>query len=516
MFMIKYAQNRLKMAAKALRSPSSKAKREEYESFLNAIMGRISGDSDPKISALKGKIDKAIVEQLEKSFKNEVERQIDISSGAVGTSATKLQGILPKQFNKISNKNFISHERLSKLMSEYQSLLKQVQDGNLSVTDKKLLEKTKKDTEKIIAELESIAKRAKKGENYFTNTSFLEHSYGGYKNWINLAEHDDVRSLIDMINEQFYCVNGIRKIDMLAQGKLFEYIGIMAVYLMNNISEKSIYEAIKDIQNNGFSFLGEKQVKLMYDVSGFSDDLLKEIQRLQGAEVIDLGGGEKIMIDPYASTQKIDVMVTYPDEAGNKIKIPSSFKNYSIHPNMPDMHLVSGTNAQFFLLDESPAYVRKYLNIMSRDGDAQLASKSKNAITTIEQNAFATLWRQRKDTILSFQLLAIYKAITGAVFQRQGVEWLVINNTKTSKLKIVEISEVLNKLLIKNIYEISNYFSFPETDFDIVYQNYWIAGKANRELGINRVAKIFSQLRAQKISVAMKYASIAKIAPTIV
>lgn len=503
-YLTTYSQRRLLEQAARLKTNVSDEAKAQYKDLLNGLMSR-----NDLLKDLAPQIQDAIANVLQDRFGKIADLIIDIQSGSVGRDLSKqFDAYLNKTFKTIDNKYFISRQRFDKLLSIYLEALQAAKDGILNKNNLQTLDKAITETENIQKELSKL--KSIKLENITDpKAKFILTGLQSRFNtdWFTInAAAADGQSLISKINELIQSINGIASVAAAAQGALFEYVGVAASYLMDKEASDSIDDMVEkivhDISTQTGLHQGAKTKQITYDAGGMSKELAERLAKLNGKQkVVDIDGKRKIQ-SSISTQQKIDVLVSIPDEYG-KMQIPASFKNYAIHSNMREIGLVSGTDALQLLSNENYDYIRKYLNIMAQH-NALSDRKHIHVPRSVEQNSVSTITQQRKDAILSFQLLAIYKALTGDVENRTAAQLFVINDINSKKIEIFEISELIQKLLLSNINNISQYFVFPKTDFNIYYLNKWIEGEP-AESAIDRMAKLLHSVHSQKISVGMTY-----------
>ena len=507
--------HKLQSKINTTRSGATKAEIEQYVNFLNSLMGR----NNTINKSISNKVQEAIVNNLQNRASQIVDLITEKANNGALTGTVQndlgdqLQQILHQRFGTVGkgNKFIISKQRIKSALTTYNKALRDAYSGLLDLKNKNTLQQAINTTDNLLKELDNILgdsiKKAKDNNlpaKIQGTINALNNQYGGAYSLQQLNKKD--QGLLYILNGLIESINGIQAINTTAQGDFFEEFGVMASYLMEYNVEDALDKFLNDISNQNGRWQGKTAPKLYYSTDGQSQKLTAKIAKLNKNKIIQ-SGEQKFMVSTRGSQQKVDVLVSYPGEFG-RIDIPASFKNYSIHSNMVDMGLVNDTNAWYLLSDESPDFLRKYLNIMAEH--RPLSKPNSEYVSQIEQNSIQYLQSKRKEAIFAMQLLSIYKAITGDTFQRIGVKWLVINNTKTQKIQIIEIADLILSLIYKlNSFNINNYFSFPDTNFNIQYLNSWVEG-VNGEL--ERMARLINSVHQQKISVAIKYKGLIDIA----
>ena len=505
-FLLTYAKARLRERAQFLKSGVNTEFKNEYIGILNAIMGRSKNDklNDQAIQKMQETLINYVSD--EGKAKDGIDRVINMTSGQVGRQSNKRLEILNRTFKPIKGK-YTAKEFLQNILNDYQAALKAANTGKLNKKDLAIFGRVQRYVDQALQTLATLQATA-------VNTSQLAWAkqYAGkgkYSNsdWLAIAENE---GFISRINTVFALINGISHYDQIAQGNLFEYMGVLGSYLMEYGANTALDKTMKDIEKKGGALQGKNTPAIYYNAAGLSDELAAQLAQAVGKSgAVSSADNGKVIVQASQAQQKVDVNITVPGQ--NKV-IPASFKNYSIYSNMPDLGLVNGTNAWYLLTNENYAYLYKYLNVMAAH---KLNTKDKTQRAQ-EQNSISTLTLQRKNAIESFQLLAIYKAISGDTFKRTAAQWLVINNTKTQKIEIIEIGDMISKLLLSGA-RTDSYFSFPDgTNFNVYYLNDYVGTNPSKESAVTRMAHLLTSVHAQKISVGLKFAGIQKIAPTLI
>ena len=504
-----YAQLKTRSLAQSLKSQANNKIKQEYANTLNSIFSNRGQTISPET---RRQTQKAIEQALFTQFNKEM--NIDFESGIISAIERSDSEHFSRHYKNFKQSQYMGLDEVNRLIDTIKNLIKELQDSDFTVLEAK----------KRLKDLEIALK-------HFTNKTRIQISQikGPYRNlFTNLVNQNekwgiDIRdtesqNYLSTIQNLISTYNGVSKVLSAEQGVLFEDMVVAAGELMAGQVVTTIVEETEE----GLAHLhtgryGQIHPKLEWLIEGtdakvWAQTWLKKSMQTKTKEI----NGMKV-ITRGESQQKIDAIISLKDEDQKKIQVPISAKSYNLTKAVT---IVSGTNLWYLLQDEDHRYLYQYLNIMAERKGAQAlnykkTSKGKKGFLQAkgylsrqkqskEAKAIQYLKQERKEAILSAQLIALAKAVSGATFMRQGAKLMVINDVATKKIYVIEMQDIIEYILNHAILT-SNFTTLVKledgTTFDVWYKNIWSSTKEER------FGKLLKSVHAQKISLA--------IAPTV-
>ena len=521
------ARSKMQKIAKQVRSSASEKSKQQYANVLNSIFARSSQDKrNFNESRAMDILEKSIIKQGEEYF------SIDRNSGAVQKIIDNPDAVFKKNDNIVSysNKKFMSEQTFEKFIRTIEQIIRDMGTKSSLSTG---------ESQKIIQELQSainaLQNNVRTTSNQVQDPSLkallqsVEKQNVNIKSWV-AVEDAKSQSIIARVNDLISIYYFAYKGAQAQQGDLFEKAGVMAGYLLREVSlteiEKKLTEVLneKDLAVSKMGQYGGVSPNLQFTTEFISDKIAKKSFL---KKITETKNGNTIT-SKQSSQQKIDIIIDLDDDNYHRIPTTMSLKSQNLSKSIS---LVSGTNLWYLIQNESLGFVNGYINIMADHSDSikklvkmsrNKANKSgrasgsgewfagfKSGITFEDERAAAAkLANQRKYAIAAAEIISFTKAITGATFGRQAAQLMVINDTSTKKIFVIEIADIL-EYAANSLQQGEKYETLIQlkdgTNFNKVYKNEWGIRKENR------IAALLDQLHAQKVSLALHSNIIQKV-----
>lgn len=507
--LIEYAQIKLQQSTNKLKSSISKTKKKKYLNAINALMGRTNNLS----TIDQQKADKAYQELEQIIVRRGEQYLIDRLSGAV----TKITQDSSQPAVKMNEQSLaISQEKVEDFINKFNKIVEHISagvaDGTLEWRDgafdgdlEKLLSLTQ-ELNKRASEVKYIASKNLKNEapQFFRNLTKAEKLKN--LNWLMLD--NEWSNYIATFNNLASEYNLLFDSATLLQGTHFENILGAAAELAFNTGVESLVDNLKDIVVGG-----EKQ-SATFIIDGVNAEVWLNTKLGQSSkQIVTTKNGVKMAIIPKYSQGKVDVQLTYKKNILTRSGQPITISAKSIS-GLSEIGLVKQTTADAIIDQEEDEYKKMFLNIMAERSEKidtifgiKPGSDQYYSLAKAENVALNILKSQKQDAVLSFKILSAYKALTGDVLGRAFAKLFIINDIKTQKVYLIEMSDIVTAIvreLTNGAHtSINRLFSFESTpNLETVrYINTWVDGE-NGE--ITRMVNLLNSVHAHKIQVALK------------
>ena len=487
------ARERLSSTTKTFQPKISKQTKQQYANMLAAIYGR----ADPDDAHFNPEDVRDSIEKLMQSEINSSLGQIDWYVGKV----------LNGEGNKEDSSNtgritttYISPSDYAKTMSKIDDLNKAIR----AISSKRGL--APKEIEQLIDRIERIRTHltetiAKAGANPELLQALPKNYFGPLdKNKKYIKVNEDFTKAFRELNNLLKKYKFIGKVNTYQTGYLGEATALAAAYMVTGLAEQSIDKALQEAVNNSINtnsragaLVGGMQVEMQYNIKGIASEALSH-SWMHGKEEKNING-IRMRVEKQGSQQKIDIVAQLPDmeDETKVVPVKMSVKNVDLTKDF-GIHLVSGTNIWQIIQDEKPSYLKQYLNIMADREGRQNPGQNESA-------AVAKLASLRDDAQLSLRLLSVYKALTGATFQRQKAELLVVNDSGNANIYVVEMADILNAIITKVSQtqgHLDQWFKMNIEDSKLFY-NTW-----NNESLHRRMALLLNDVHSRNIDIIFR------------
>lgn len=507
--LVEYAQIKLQQSTNKLKSSISKTKKKKYLNAINALMGRKNNLS----TIDQQKADKAYQELEQIIVRRGEQYLIDRLSGAV----TKITQDSSQPSVKMNEQSLaISQEKVEDFINKFNKIVEHIStgvaDGTLEWKDgafdgdlEKLLSLTQ-ELNKRASEIKYIASKNLKNEapQFFRNLTKAEKLKN--LNWLMLD--NEWTNYIATFNRLASEYNLLFDSATLLQGTHFENILGAAAELAFNTGVESLVNNLKDIVVGG-----EKQ-SATFIIDGLNAEVWLNTKLGQSSkQIITTKNGMKMAIIPKYSQGKVDVQLTYKKNILTRSGQPITISAKSIS-GLSEIGLVKQTTADAIIDQEEDEYKKMFLNIMAERSEKidtifgiKPGSDQYYSLAKAENVALNILKNQKQDAVLSFKILSAYKALTGDILGRAFAKLFVINDIKTQKVYLIEMSDIVTAIvreLTNGAHtSINRLFSFESTpNLETVrYINTWVNGE-NGEM--TRMVNLLNSVHAHKIQVALK------------
>lgn len=517
-----YSRAVIKRKSFGNRSGISQQQKEKYLSAINAVMGRKVQDSsvDQKL-ADQGR---ALIEQtLLNKYSNTI--NIDTLSGLVTSREIGIldQGTLNslKTVEQAKQKGAMSEERVQWFVSEFNNIQGKIANLLQRGTLDKASENRLRECYTKLSNLQpSLAKNFNK-ELMLLGTQLREQKSSGSttidlrflnlgaerlsQNWLIMK---DRHNYLDAFNEALLLYKMLTKANTVAQGDYFEYALTVAADVMNNQALNAVGSTVnKNIVQFSSGDLSSRQVGNLatpasFQLNGMPFEVWEKVfDKKVKSKSTTLNGITTLTKASY-SQGKVDTIATFKtDDTIPWIKqIPISAKSYS---DVSSLKLVDNTTLWALIQDESPHYLKAYLNTLAKRMD-HFQNKDVPLFwgKDIEMRSIRTVINQRKAAVTSAKMLTAYKALTGDMLNRMAVKWFIVNDAVKQKIYLVDISEfffyILQALQLSGS-GIEKFFWFKGMSInELTLDNVWTISPDAR------MGDIISQAHQQKVEVLFK------------
>lgn len=517
--LLNQARSRSKALANAVKSQASEKSKQQYANVLNSIFKRAT--TQPR------KFDDARAREILQNLvlsKAEEYFTLDESSGAVQKIIDKPDAVF-KPNDKIQSyhqKYYLSDASFNQLIETIMQIIKDMSTrSTLSKGDPAAI------IAKLQAALQAFEKNVRVASSEIEDPSLralfksVEAKSPNIKEWVNVqdpASQNLLAFINDVISTYYYSYTGAT----IEQGDLFEKAGVMAGYLMQDMTLDAIEDKLTEVLGEGD--LGKKKMgqyghvksDILYSTSYIPNRVRKKTFLQQDAKSIN---GTTIT-SKYSSQQKVDIIVDLKDDDLQRVPTTMSLKSYNLSHAVG---IVAKTPLWYLMQDEPLSFINSYLDIMvshkesiqtlvKAEQNKKKKTRTKSAkewfagfklkSTSQEEKAAANiLTQQRHYAIAAAELMAFSKALTGATFGRTAAQIMVINDTNTKRILVFEMSDIIKYILtmLNQGESLSKLIRLTDgTNFNVEYDNNWESTKGSR------IAKLINALHQQKISMAIR------------
>lgn len=490
--MVNYAQQKIKQQGiPKLQTSISKQQRKEYLQHLNSLMGR-----GPAISN-QAEIDKLYTQAEELVlgvYKNAV--TADRVSGKIDYTIQKDQ-----RFSIVQSEGAIPLPRVESFISNFQKIIDNIKQDANNPTSSNVFKDDIKQMEKLAKEISTAFLKTET----LTTTKLLQKNgeemrsqyrqYSQYfKNesaeWLSLTSAQSDR--IKKFNELMMKYDAAKAPVRILQGTNFENLIALAGQMALGKGLDEISDSMTDILSN--TVVGGNLESAKFELDGLSQNLINRLQALTPQKA-KIENGSILVMNDY-SQGKIDVEITYNTPKYKKVNpLRISAKNIQ---DIKNIHAVSNTSLWPLLNGEDPAFVYKFLNVYARRSGMlkQLASKE---LQSEERSNLKKLSAYKAESFKGFQLLTVYKALTGDIMGRMPANTFIINDNTNNKLYWIDMADIFTVVLNDIQSEVNKYFSISGFKENSSFLTKWSTAGPEE-----RIWDTLSQLRRRKIGVIFK------------
>lgn len=423
---------------------------------------------------------------------------IDFSTGTISTSGH--QGI-----GKIRVRDYSDIDTVRRRLTNLYNVAANGQGSGFDFRNEKQAYKSLKTIADAAAEqIKNMSEGVQKlFQKYYPNNRFTDNIVQQLKELTNknsTAKNvgKDLRILLNT------CISILAptKALLLAQGTLFEQILAISTATLENYSEDQIRQLIQQ------NVKGAQRASVVWDKNKFNKNVSKRLFASGG------NNGVQWEVSGTPTQGKVDVILSVQGDGNVPEELRISAKSISFsHGGSAWIHVVSDTSLLTILSQENASVIADYAEIFAKHED-----------DTADLNGL------RQSYFQYAQLLAAMRAVAGDVLRvdsegnpvNDSANVLVVNDVLTGEIRIISIKQVWQNLFdaVKNATEghTGGAISMKYNGQSVSGQGYKVALLENnfvegspKDAPWDRVAKVYSQIHAAKISVAINSSKIFRL-----
>lgn len=443
---------------------------------------------------------RAVLMENMKAILKDMLDNIDFSTGAISTSGQPGIG-------KIRARDYSDLDTVRRRLNNLYNIAVEGQGSGFDFRNEKTAYKSLKTIMNVVTnQIENMSEDIQKlFQKYYPNNRFTDNIVQQLKELTNknsTAKNvgKDLRILINT------CISILAptKALLLAQGTLFEQILAISTTTLKGYSETQIQQLIQQ------NVKGAQRAHVAYDKNKFN----KEIS----GRLFASGGDNNTQwyIQGTPTQGKVDVTLTIQDGKNHSEELRISAKSISFrHNGNAWIHVVSDTSLLTILSQEDASVIADYAEIFAKYED---------------EGNIADLNDLRQSYFQYAQLLAAMRAVAGDIFRtdsqgnsiNDSANVLVVNDILTGEIRIISIKQVWQRLFeaVSDASDgrVGGAISMKYNGQSVSGQGYKVALLENnfvegdpKYAAWDRVAKVYSQIHAAKISVAINSSKIFKL-----
>ena len=441
---------------------------------------------------------RAVLMENMKAILKDMLDNIDFSTGAISTSGQPGIG-------RIRARDYSDLDVVRRRLNNLYNIAVEGQGSGFDFRNEKTAYKSLKTIMNVATnQIENMSEDIQKlFQKYYPNNRFTDNIVQQLKELTNknsTAKNvgKDLRILINT------CISILAptKALLLAQGTLFEQILAISTTTLKGYSEAQIQQLIQQ------NVKGAQRAYVTYDKNKFNEEI--------SGRLFASGGNNDTQwyIQGTPTQGKVDVTLTVQDGKNHSEELRISAKSISFrHEGSAWIHVVNDTSLLTILSQEDASVIADYAEIFAKHEDE---GKMLNEL--------------RSSYFQYAQLLAAMRAVAGDVF-RTGLQGnsindsanvLVVNDILTGEIRIISIKQVWEKLFDvvskASTGRVGGAISMKYNGQGVSGQGYKVALLENnfvegdpKYAAWDRVAKVYSQIHAAKISVAINSSKIFKL-----
>ena len=443
--------------------------KEELEKNISRLMEPDTGDDG--LDQLWNKLSQAFFNEFQESAAELDRRHAEIfKPGYKDNSNLGLTRIGDLKARKESNKK-----------TELSGILDRVEKLNIAINNishsGNYYQRLKEQMDIVYDNFDKIAKTFDESlriTNYNQLQNFI-NKYGHKRNMKKLYEWNEAEPFVTAINKMVSMVNGVQN---LQKGTLFEMLIAFAPLVGKDYSTKELKKAIQStVGTSGKS-------KVVFDPKDFMEGMnLAVILNRQG-------NNYKINNNLYQSTiasqDKVDVILNWN---GKKVNVSAKNLNMLDTNVNPYVHLASQSSLLSLMTSMNSAFVNHYINMIS------VHKYTKNKLIQLQN---IPEYQEVKELL---KLSLLISAFIGYKKNASKATTFIINDNKTGRVKIYDISSLIKRIYEMNHSDNKTFLIEPAIE-NIILNNRYIEGKGDAYK--TRIGNVLSELHGYKISVKFK------------